>query len=221
MYNIVLLLLLLFNIFSGCVAQKPAPVEHKNIIGKNIYDSTARVSFNDTTDTINNTQGDYFNNNQQPYDNNIITTETKIKEDKVLKAKKHEKYDFNQESDFFINPVEGYIITKFGQNTKDGISKGIDIGTQKDAMVLSIADGVVAYVGFKEYFGKIVIVKLDNKNDTYVAYSNLNNISVTKGEHLKQGDTIAEVLLKNNIPTLHLAIKEGDIPVDPMKYLHY
>lgn len=120
----------------------------------------------------------------------------------------------------FIKPVNGIIITKFGQQTEKGKSNGIDIEAKAGSEIKSIADGVVVHAGTDAKFGNLVIIKLD-KSDLYVAYAHMEELMIAKGQEIKQSEVIGHIGSSGEvtIPQLHLAIREGKLAVDPLKYI--
>lgn len=122
----------------------------------------------------------------------------------------------------FITPVQGKIISKFGDKTVNGINKGINIAANEGSEILSATNGKVIYADYDAIFGNLVIIKLNNKN-VYASYAHIKNIQVAKGQIVEQGDLIGYVGKsgKVNIPQLHFAIRDGKIAKDPLKFVHY
>lgn len=122
----------------------------------------------------------------------------------------------------FIKPIEGKIITKFGEQTSKGKSKGINIAAREGATVKSIASGKVMFAGNDTKFGNLLIVKLDN-SDLYVAYTHLQDLIVQKEATVSQGEVIGHVGSTGDAeyPQLHFAIRQGKLAVDPLKYVDY
>ncbi len=120
----------------------------------------------------------------------------------------------------FIKPVEGEIITNFGENTQHGQSKGVDIAAKEGSSVRSVASGKVVYSGYDKQFGNLLIVKLDASN-LYAAYAHLKEAIPKKGASVVKGDVIGYVGHTGNAKTaqLHFAIRAGKIAVDPAKYV--
>jgi len=122
----------------------------------------------------------------------------------------------------YIIPVNGTIITKFGDKTDHGINKGINISAKKGESVFASASGKVIYADYDATFGNLVIIKLDNKN-IVLSYSHLEDLIVKKDTHLKQGDIVGYVgsTGKTKQPQLHFAVREGKTAVDPLKFVNY
>jgi LysM repeat protein len=122
--------------------------------------------------------------------------------------------------DKFIKPVDGKIITRFGDQTPNGKSNGISIESEIGNNIKSIASGTVVYSGNDTKFGNLVIVKLDY-GDVYVAYAHMQDLILEKGIAIKQGELVGHVGDTGVVdgPGLYLAIKEGKIAVNPLKYI--
>jgi len=119
----------------------------------------------------------------------------------------------------FIKPVEGKIITKFGDKTKNGINKGVNIAATQGAPIKATASGKVIYADFDGTFGNLIIVKLLNK-DIVTSYAHLDKLAVRKNSIIKQGEIIGYVGKTGKVsqPQLHFGIREGKVAKDPMKY---
>ncbi|MDR2067605.1 MAG: M23 family metallopeptidase [Holosporaceae bacterium] len=118
-------------------------------------------------------------------------------------------------------PVNGKIISRFG-DVKDGIANdGINIKSSAGTPVKASADGTVLYAGNKleEEFGNVVIVQ--HKNDLITSYAHLGDIAVKKDAKIKAGDVLGTVGSSGDVtePQLHFEIMKDKIPVNPMKYL--
>lgn len=126
-----------------------------------------------------------------------------------------------QKSPDFIKPVDGTIISKFGENTAHGVNKGINIAASTGTEVKASAAGRVIYADYDATFGNLVMIKVDNKN-TVIAYAHLEDIILVKGAVVKQGDLVGYVGSTGKVggkPQLHFAIREGKNAVDPLKYI--
>jgi hypothetical protein len=168
------------------------------------------------------------NDLQPPYDldeDDII--KIKVPKDFALKTKltteiKEEPIKQVQVVPDYIIPVEGTIINKFGEKTDHGINKGVNISAPQGATVVASASGKVIYADYDATFGNLVIIKLDNKN-IVLSYSHLEELTVKKDTHLKQGDIVGYIGTTGKIkqPQLHFAVREGKNAVDPLKFVNY
>ncbi len=122
----------------------------------------------------------------------------------------------------YINPVNGKVITKFGDKTPFGTSKGINISAKPGTKVLSTASGRVIYADYDATFGNLVIIKLDGKN-IVTSYAHLEDIILTKGASVKQGDVVGYVGSTGKVtePQLNFGIREGKVAKDPSQFVNY
>ncbi|MDR0968836.1 MAG: M23 family metallopeptidase [Holosporaceae bacterium] len=119
-----------------------------------------------------------------------------------------------------IRPVDGKVISRFG-DVKDGISNdGINIKAALGTPVKAAADGEVIYAGNKlEEFGNTVILQHDN--DLITSYAHLNEMKVKSGAAVNAGDIIGTVGKTGEAvggPQLHFEVLKNKTPVDPEKY---
>ncbi|MFY9589753.1 M23 family metallopeptidase [Rickettsia endosymbiont of Halotydeus destructor] len=143
----------------------------------------------------------------------------KIKVSNELLNKKNRENACQVNSDF-IKPVDGKIITNFGEETQHGKNKGINIAAKEGSIVKSITAGTVVYSGYDKQFGNLTIVKLDS-SDLYAAYAHLKSTELKKGDVVAKGDVIGHVGHTGNAKAaqLHFAIRKGKIAVDPATYV--
>ena len=122
----------------------------------------------------------------------------------------------------FIKPLDGKIISKFGEDTIYGKNKGITIEAKPGTKILASASGKVIYADYDATFGYLVIIKVTNKN-IVTSYAHLEDIILSKGADTKQGDVIGYVGSSGKVktPQLHFGIREGKIAKDPLQYVTY
>ena len=114
-------------------------------------------------------------------------------------------------------PVEGPIVHRFNA-TAPG-KKGIDIAGARGAAVRAAAAGRVVYSGDGlRGYGNLLIVK---HSDRFLsAYAHNRVLLVKEGEHVVQGQTIAEMgSTEIDRVLLHFEIRLNGKPVDPLHYL--
>ena len=113
-------------------------------------------------------------------------------------------------------PVRGRVVATFvPQQGK----KGIDIAGSKGQKIQAAAGGVVAYAGSGlSGYGNLIIIKHNNQYLT--AYgNNLRNL-VKEGQHIRAGQTIAEMgVVDRRYWGVHFEIRKAGIPVNPLSYL--
>lgn len=120
----------------------------------------------------------------------------------------------------FIWPVNGTVISTFGQKTGGLYNDGINIKVAEGTPVKASEDGVVAYSGNElRGYGNLVIVK--HSNDWISAYAHLSKAKVIVGDKVKKGTEIANVGTTGNVDfaQLYFGIRKGKDAVDPQKYL--
>lgn len=92
---------------------------------------------------------------------------------------------------------------------------GIDYGAPKGTPIFATADGVVSFSGWKNGYGKLVIIRHGNGYQTY--YGHCNALVAKKGQTVSQGQTIARVG-RTGVATgnhVHYEVRVGGKPVDP------
>ena len=140
--------------------------------------------------------------------------------EKLQEAFKAVDQDKEKSSSKMRMPVDGKIISKFG-DIKDGISNdGINIKASVGTKVRCAGDGVVIYVGSKlEEYGNIVIVQ--HKNGLITSYAHLKDIFVKNGASVSSGDLIGTVGKTGDVTEsqLYFEVMKDKRPVDPSKYI--
>ena len=97
--------------------------------------------------------------------------------------------------------------------------KGIDIAGHQGQKIQAAAGGTVAYAGNGlAGYGNLIIIKHDNQYLT--AYgNNLRNL-VKEGQHIQQGQTIADMgVVDRRYWGVHFEIRKAGKPVNPLNYL--
>ncbi len=121
----------------------------------------------------------------------------------------------------FVWPIQGGAVgSRFGQVVDGSPSHGVEIQAPKGTPVVAAAAGkvILASSEFKGY-GNMVVVRHDNNFFTIYSFSQRN--FVKKGQHVTQGQKIAEVGQSGRAksPTLHFQVRIGAKAVDPLLYL--
>ena len=120
----------------------------------------------------------------------------------------------------FIWPVRGRVITRFGEIEDDVTTKGIDIAAVLNQPVAASRSGTVSFVSESvKGYGKMVILDHGNAFQTVYAYNAANLVS--KGQKVRQGETIAHtgVSSRNQMPALHFEIRKSHQPLNPEQLL--
>lgn len=123
-----------------------------------------------------------------------------------------------------IKPVIGKITADYGYrknpftNRGSEFHKGVDIAAKRGTSIVSTADGVVTYAGWKSGYGNMVIISHGYGFITVYAHNSTNTIKV--GEKVKKGQVIAKVgsTGRSTAPHVHYEIKLNGKNVDPARY---
>lgn len=126
-------------------------------------------------------------------------------------------------------PTTGRITSPYGSRW-GAFHYGVDIGAggRTNVPIVSVADGVVSYVGPLSTYGNIVRVKHDlNGNIFETLYAHLATYQVKVGQTVKKGQQIAIMGNTGNStgPHLHFEVhspkfvRQATYPQNPMKYI--
>ncbi len=120
--------------------------------------------------------------------------------------------------------ISGFISNKFGDNNHPILrnikikNDGIDIQTKKDSRVKSIFSGIISTVAFIPGMNNVIIIKHGNY---FSLYARLKNLKVEKGDIVKSGDYLADVITNNEGTTeLHFQIWKNNIKLNPEKWIY-
>ena len=117
----------------------------------------------------------------------------------------------------FAWPVQGRILSAFGARSNGEQNDGVNIASDYGIPIHAAAAGTVTYAGNElKGYGNLVLIRHD---DGYVtAYAHAQNLVVTRGEAVKQGQVIGYVGDTGGVPEpqLHFEIRRGKVPVDPL-----
>lgn len=120
----------------------------------------------------------------------------------------------------FIKPVSGVITSPYGERTPTDIVSanhaGVDIGINTGTDIVSAIEGTVEIVSNYGDYGNHV--KITN-GDISTLYAHCSKIIVNVGEHINQGQKIAEsgATGRSTGPHLHFEIRRNNVTVDPQK----
>ncbi len=113
-------------------------------------------------------------------------------------------------------PTAGNVITQFSSATK-----GVNIAGTAGQPVVAAADGKVVYAGAGlRGYGNLVIVQ---HNSTFLtAYGHNQSLSVSEGQTVKRGQTIARMGNSDADRTqLHFEVRQNGKPVNPANYVAF
>jgi len=116
---------------------------------------------------------------------------------------------------FFVNPLAGTVIGRFGSPTEVGERQGMDIQSAGGASVVAAKTGTVYDTSTLGGWGNVIII--DHGSDEQTLYAHLDHVLVSAGEVVKQGQVIGKVGTSGRVskPTLHFRIYRGGRPIDP------
>ncbi|MFQ6549030.1 peptidoglycan DD-metalloendopeptidase family protein, partial [Aestuariibius sp. 2305UL40-4] len=115
-------------------------------------------------------------------------------------------------SSTFIRPVEGRIIRAYAP----GRNEGIDIGVPAGTAVRAAGAGQVAAV--TQDTNGVTILVIRHANDLLTVYTNIDGLSVSRGDTVTRGQSIARVRASDP-PFLHFEVRRGLESVDPEDFL--
>lgn len=118
----------------------------------------------------------------------------------------------------FVWPVGGTLVSPFGQRW-GRLHSGIDISAPAGTAIASSASGQVVYAGSMSGYGLLVVIQ--HSGGIATAYAHNSSISVSAGQSVSQGQTIAAVGCTGHCfgDHVHFEVRVGGSPVDPMGYL--
>ena len=116
-----------------------------------------------------------------------------------------------------LTPCEGELVGKFGLIWHDKYgtqikNNGLDIKAPKGSEIKAAAGGKVAYVGWLEGYGNLVILEHDG---FYTVYSRLDKVLVSEGTKVVKGTVIGKL----GAEPLHFELRVGGEAIDPEGYL--
>lgn len=112
-----------------------------------------------------------------------------------------------------LTPVSGKILR--GYSSAAGGNEGLDIAAAAGASVKAAEDGEVALISAT---AASTIILLRHPDNLYTVYSNVDGVSVKKGQTVRRGQSIAKVA-SGSPSFLHFEIRRGTESVDPAPYL--
>ena len=122
-------------------------------------------------------------------------------------------------------PLEqGVIIQKYGKQKHkvfgniETFNNGINIATNKNAIIRSVFDGKISRIFFIKGEGKAVLI---NHGEFFTVYSGLEEVKVKLGDNILSKEEIGRVLTRenDNRTELHFEIWQGYDKQDPSLWL--
>jgi murein DD-endopeptidase MepM/ murein hydrolase activator NlpD len=118
-------------------------------------------------------------------------------------------------------PLYGRIVSYFGYRRRPwkGFHTGVDISAGYGAPVRSTAAGVVSFTGWRQGYGRTVMI--DHGYGFSTLYAHNSKIRVSAGQKVKRGQLIASVgnTGYSTGPHCHYEVRKGGAPVNPIAYL--
>ena len=114
-------------------------------------------------------------------------------------------------------PVQGRISSAFGVARRHGSHKGVDIAAARGTPIEASAAGEVVFSGWKQGYGKTVLIK--HQEGTYTRYAHADKLMVARGDTVQMGQQVATVGATGHAtgPHLHFEIMQGNRPVNPLR----
>ena len=120
----------------------------------------------------------------------------------------------------FIWPVNGSVVSTFGEISNNMVNKGLDIRPSSNTEVQAARSGkVVFYAEDFGEFGKTVII--DHGDGFSSVYARNSEVFIRSGDSVKKGEVIAKAGSsgRDSGVYLHFEIRKAHIPQNPLFYL--
>jgi murein DD-endopeptidase MepM/ murein hydrolase activator NlpD len=126
--------------------------------------------------------------------------------------------DFREERITLVWPVEGPVISIFGQRSR-GWHAGIDITAEMGSEVYAAAPGTIVYSGWIRAYGQVVKIQHSNGFITLYAHNQKNLVEV--GEDVEAGQLIATVGRSGHAtgPHVHFEVRRDGKAYNPLHLL--
>lgn len=117
-------------------------------------------------------------------------------------------------------PVGGCVSSGFGQRRGGAgrIHKGVDLYTRTPAPVYAGGDGVVSEIGVQNGYGKVVVIRHNNRVSTRYAHLSAFAPGLRRGARVRMGERIGTTGRTGNATAVHLhyEIRVGGAPKNPL-----
>lgn len=116
-----------------------------------------------------------------------------------------------------LSSTYGYRHDPFGK--KKGWHGGIDLTGGYNTPIVSAADGIVVFSGYRYNYG--ILVEIRHANGFSTRYAHLNEATVQNGQQVKAGALIGLMgsTGRSTGPHLHFEVLVGDAKVDPLPFV--
>ena len=151
-------------------------------------------------------------NNNVSIKNSVVDT-TKINNQGSINASSN-----RLDATTFIWPARGSVITRFGHITNSGKLEGVNIGTEKGAIVRSSSSGEIVFTDKVEGYDNVILIK--HYNGFMTAYGHIDPL-VSVGDKVKKGQVIAYVANNNQSQRsmLYFSVRKNGKSYDPEKII--
>ncbi len=130
----------------------------------------------------------------------------------------HADKPFSMAQGKMVFPARGKVASRFGSTNDLGVvSKGITIGTRKNAQVVAPYDGQVAFAGPFRGYGLLLIIEHGEGYHTLLA--GMARIDVNVGQRLVGGEPVGLMGQDEARPNLYVELRRNGQPVNPMPWL--
>ena len=121
-------------------------------------------------------------------------------------------------------PIMGRINSPFGWRQhpvtrRRDFHTGIDIKANRNDPIKAAGSGRVVYSGWMGGYGKVLVIEHNNGQSTL--YAHCSTLLAGKGASVSSGQLIAKIGTtgRSTGPHLHFEVRNGNSPVNPIKYL--
>ena len=141
----------------------------------------------------------------------------------LMMEKLYEKRDIISSTPSIL-PAKGWISSRFGYRQypftgEVSLHEGMDIAAFPGTPVYAPSYGVVVFAGYKQGYGKVIVV--DHGYELSTLYGHLKEIMVSKGQKVERKQVIGTIGNTGNSsgPHLHYEVRISNVPVDPSTFI--
>jgi murein DD-endopeptidase MepM/ murein hydrolase activator NlpD len=97
---------------------------------------------------------------------------------------------------------------------------GLDIANKHGTPIYATANGIIKFVGVKEYFGRMVTIN-HSDNGCETIYAHLQQTIVSSGQAVNRGDLIGFMgnSGRSTGPHLHYEVRVDNHSINPLNYI--
>ncbi len=122
-----------------------------------------------------------------------------------------------EDTNDFVWPVRGKVITYFHQRKNNILSNGIDILTKEGQVITAARTGRVIFVDYLVGYGETII--LDHSDGLYSVYANNAKVLVKLDQLVKKNNPISYPAVRKDLAYLHFEIRKNAQEDNPLHYL--